>query len=169
MTFEAEIVTKFLADLVNATSDCVQALSDQCLAEGLITRSTYDRVLESGETSKEKARFLILAVHNSTEIDGNCFDILLEILDKQLPPASKQKLLQEMRKEREERGNSCKALVSAHPVQQSAELDVPITAASLQCVQQQNSLLGRFENSVSRLAYSSAQKNLKLKKNCKAG
>ena len=38
-------------------------------------------------------------------------------------------------------------------------MDVPLTVTSLQSVQQQSSLLGRYENSVSRLAYSSAQKN----------
>ena len=58
---------------------------------------------------------LILGVQKSTKTDGACFDILLEILDKQLPPASKQKLLLEMRKEREERANSCLALVPAQP------------------------------------------------------
>ena len=157
----AEILTKFLADLVNATSDCVQAISDQCLAKGLITGSTYRRVLESGGTSEDKARTLILGVQKSTKTDGACFDILLEILDEQLPPASKQKLLLEMRKEHEERANSCLALVpAAHSAQQSTDpVDMPLTAASQQCVQQQSSLLGRYENSVSRLAYSSAQKN----------
>ena len=160
---EAEVITKFLVDLVNATSDCVQAISDQCLAKGLITRSTYDRVLESWGTRKEKARSLVLAVQNSTETDGSCFDILLEILDEQLPPASKQKLLLEMSKERTERANSCKlaALVPVHSQSQqlSTELAVPLTVTSLQCIQQQSSLLERFENSVGRLAHSSAQKN----------
>ena len=154
----AEVITKFLADLVNATSDCVQAISDQCLAKGLITRSTYDRVLESGATSKDKARILILAVQGSIKTDGICFDMLLEILDEQLPPASKQKLLLEMRKEHEDRAMPCKALIPSHS-QQTTESEVSLTVASLHCVQQQSSLLGRFENSVSRLAYSSAQKS----------
>ena len=159
----AEVLTKFLVDLVNATSDCVQAISDQCLAKGLITRSTYDRVLESGAISKEKARTLILAVQATTITDSSCFDILLEILEEELPDASKRKLLLEMRKEREERANSCLALVPATlSAQQSIDpVDMPLTAASQQCVQQQSSLLGRpgYENSISRLAYTSAQKN----------
>ena len=157
---EAEVLTKFLADLVNATSDCVQAISDQCLAKGLIIGSTYRKVLESGGTSEDKARTLILSIQSSTKTDGACFDILLEILDEQLPPASKQKLLLEMRKEREERANSCLALVpTAHSTQQSTDpTDIPLTVTSQQCVQQQSSLLSRYENSVSRLAYSSAEK-----------
>ena len=100
---EAEVsLTKFLADLVNATSDCVQVISDLCLAKGLISGSTYRKVLESGGISGEKARLeplrLNLGVQKSTKRGGGCFDILLEILDEQLPPASKQKLLLEMRR-----------------------------------------------------------------------
>ena len=54
---EADVIMKFLADLVNTTSDCVQAVSDQCLAKGLITESIYRRrILESGGTSEDKAR-----------------------------------------------------------------------------------------------------------------
>ena len=152
------MITKFLADLVNATSDCVQAISDQCLAKGLITRSTYDRVLEPGGISEDKARTLILSVQKSTRTDSSCFNTLVEILDEQLPPASKRKLLQEMKQELEDRAMSSKTLVPLHS-QQSAEFNMPLTVASLQCVQQQSSLLGRYENSVSRLAYTSARKN----------
>ena len=155
---EAEIIANFLAELVNATSDCVQAVSDRCLAKGVITRSIYDRVLESGGTSEDKARTLILAVQKSIKTDGGCFDILLEILGEQLPPASKQKLLLEMRKQCED---SCIALVSAHSqwrqITGATAFEVLLNDASLQCVQQH---LGRFENSVSlRLAYTCAQKN----------
>ena len=160
---EAEVITKFLAYLINAMSDCVQATSDQCLAKGLIAASTYRKVLESGGTSEDKARILILGVQKSTKTDCNCFDILLEILDEELPPASKQKLLLEMRKEREDRANSSHkvALVpAAHSERSTNSLEVPLTIASLQCVQEQSSLLGRFENSVGRLSYSSAQKNV---------
>ena len=155
------MITKFLADLINATSDCVQAISDQCLAKGLITRSIYDRVLESGGISEDKARTLILSIQKSSKTDSSCFNILLEILDEQLPPASKRKLLQEMRQEVADRAAMlCKALVptTSQQITESA-FDVPLTVASLQCVQQQSSLLGRYENSVSRMAYTSAQKN----------
>ena len=129
-----------------------------CLAKGLITGSTYRRVLKSGGTSEDKARILILGVQKSTKTDSACFDILLEILDEQLPPASKQKLLQE----REERANPCLALVPAThstQAQQSTDpADILLTVTNQQCVQQQSSLLSRYENSVSRLAYSSAEK-----------
>ena len=47
-----------------------------------------------------------------------------------------------MRKEREEGANSCLALVTQ---QLSTELDVPLIVTSQQCLQQQSSLLGRFE------------------------
>ena len=57
---EAKIAENFLPDLVTAISDCVQPVSDQCLAKGLISDSVYKRVLESGGTSEDKARTLIL-------------------------------------------------------------------------------------------------------------
>ena len=57
-TMEAEVINGFLPDLVTAISDCVQPVSDQCLAKGLIPDSVYKRVLESGGTSEDKARTL---------------------------------------------------------------------------------------------------------------
>ena len=98
---EAKIAENFLPDLVTAISDCVQPVSDQCLAKGLISDSVYKRVLESGGTSEDKARILILAVNESAETDGRCLEILLRILDKQLTHmfTVKEKLLSEIRKE----------------------------------------------------------------------
>ena len=40
----------------------------------------------------------------------------------------------------------------------SSQFNVPLTDTSQQCIQQQSILLGRFENSVNRLGYTSAQK-----------
>ena len=77
---EAQVITSFLPDLVTAISDIVQPVSDQCLAKGLIPESVYKRVLESGGTSEDKARTLILAVKTSTETDSRCLGILLTIL-----------------------------------------------------------------------------------------
>ena len=98
---EADVIKTFLPDLVTAISDCVQPVSDQCLAKGLISDSVYKRVLESGGTSEDKARILILAVNESAETDGRCLEILLRILDKQLTHmfTVKEKLLSEIRKE----------------------------------------------------------------------
>ena len=56
------MITSFLPRLITAISDIVQPVSDQCLAKGLIPDSVYKRVLESGGTSEDKARILILAV-----------------------------------------------------------------------------------------------------------
>ena len=59
---EAKLIESFLPELVTAISDCVQPVSDQCLAKGLIPDSVYMRVLESGGTSEDKVRILVLAV-----------------------------------------------------------------------------------------------------------
>ena len=96
---EAKVIEGFLPDLVTAISDCVQPVSDQCLAKGLIPESVYKRVLESGGTSEDKARNLMLAVKTSTETDGGCLEILLTILDEQLTNIIKEKLLSEIGKE----------------------------------------------------------------------
>ena len=154
---EAEIITKFIPDLVNAISSCVQSISDQCLSKGLIPESTHKQVLESGGTGEDKARILILSVQKSTKTDSTCFEILLTILDEQLPYAIRQKLLLEMRKEVSDRAATvCKAVV---PASQNTQL-YALGGDSLQCLQQQSSLVGRYENSVSRHAYASAQKTL---------
>ena len=134
MHMEAEVIRSFLPDLVTAISDCVQLVSDQYLAKGLISDSVYKRVLESGGTSEDKARTLILAVKKSTETDSRCFEILLNILDQQLPHTIKEKLLSEIRKELNEK------LVTSQNVQSE---DLPRESVLLQ-----NSLLGKFEDSI---------------------
>ena len=82
---EAGIIRSQLPDLVTAISDIVQPVSDHCLAKGLIPESVYKRVLESGGTSEDKARTLVLAVKTSTETDSRCFEIFLTILSEKLP------------------------------------------------------------------------------------
>ena len=63
-----------------------------------------------------------------------------------------------MRKELADRARLSKALVPVRP-QQCTESEVTLAVSSLQCIQQQSFFLCRYEKSVSRLAYSSAQKN----------
>ena len=92
------MIEDFLPDLVTAISDCVQSVSDQCLAKGLIPESVYKRVLESGGTSEDKARTLILAVKTSTETDSRCFEIFLNILHEKFPYRIRDSLLLQIRK-----------------------------------------------------------------------
>ena len=96
---EDEVINSFLPDLVTAVSDSVLSVSDQCLAKGLINETVYKRVLESGGTSEDKARTLILAVKKSTETDSRCLEILLNILEQELPFAIRENLLSKIRKE----------------------------------------------------------------------
>ena len=79
---EAQVITSFLPNLVTAISNIVQPVSDQCLAKGLIPESVHKRVLESGGTSEDKARTLVLAVKTSSETDSGCLEILLNILER---------------------------------------------------------------------------------------
>ena len=132
---EAKVIQDYLLDLVTVISDCVQPVSDQCLAKGLIPDSIYKRVLESGGTSEDEARTIILAVKTSTESDGGCLEILLSILDKQLTYTIKEKLLSEIRKELTQK-STIALTVQFVP---SEEL---LTETSLL----QASLLGKFED-----------------------
>ena len=128
------MIESFLPDLVTAISDCVQPVSDQCLAKGLISDSIYKRVLESGGTSEDKARNLILAVKISTETDGECLEIILDILEKQLPHTTKENLLSEIRLNIPENMNTAETVSLEELPKESGLL--------------QSSFLGRFEDSI---------------------
>ena len=131
------MIASFLPRLMTAISDCVQPVSDQCLAKGLIPNLVYKRVLESGGTSEDKARTLILAVKTSTETDSRCLEILLNILDQQLPYVIKDKLLSELREE---------LMKTSAVVASSSELHCQIVPKETAVVQ--TSLLGRLEDSI---------------------
>ena len=141
---EAEIIKSFLPDLVTAISDTVQPVSDQCLAKGLIPESVYKRVLESGGTSEDKARTLILAVKTSTETDSRCFEILLNILERELPFTIREKLISEIRKEQLEKANTCTAVVPSSQIVQP----LPSEELSRESALLQTTLLGKFEDAI---------------------
>ena len=153
---EAEVINSFLPDLVTAVSDSVQSVSDQCLAKGLINETVYKRVLESGWTSEDKARTLILAVKKSTETDSRCLEILLNILDQELPCAIRVNLLSKIRRELTEKANTCRAVV---PLSKAVQ-QVPLGTLSREIPLQQHSLLGRFEDSIRQHEHACAEKKL---------
>ena len=138
------MLKSFLPDLVTAISDIVQPVSDQCLAKGLIPESVYKRVLESGGTSEDKARTLILAVKKSTETDSRCFEILLTILEEKLPYGIRDNLLSQIRKEISEKANTCREVVphSAQLVHVPSE-EIPRENTAIH-----TQLLGRLEDSI---------------------
>ena len=123
-------------------------MSDQCLAKGLIPDSVYKRVLESGGTSNDKARTLVLALKTTTETDNGCLEILLDILEKQLPYATKKKLLSEIRKELTEKANT------TNTVQHLPSEELPRESALLK-----SSLLGKFEDAIRQHERACAEKS----------
>ena len=146
MEREAEVVlTSFLPDLVTAISDCVQPVSDQCLAKGLIPDSAYKRVLESGGTSEDKARTLILAVKKSTETDSRCLEIFLKILEEQLPYTIRDKLLSKIKNEIAEKAETTANVPKC--VSQDIE-HIPREELVKESFVLPNYLLARFEKSV---------------------
>ena len=145
---EASIIKSFLPDLVTSISDCVQPVSDQCLAKGLIPDSVYKRVLESGGTSDDKTRILVLAVMKSAETDSRCFWIFLDILEQVLPRGIKDALLSAMKKEITEQAKgstSCMAVVTWGQNSQLTPL-TPLTSGEV--VKQQTSHFGKLEDAV---------------------
>ena len=143
ITMEAEIITKFLPDLVTAISDCVQPVSDQCLAKGLIPDSVYKRVLESGGTSEDKARTLILAVKTSTETDSKCLEIFLNVLDEQLPYGIKDKPLSKIRNE-----ITVRTFTEAEVPKCTPPHSIPSEELAKESFVLPSYLLGRFEKAV---------------------
>ena len=147
----ASIIKSFLPDLVTAISDCVQPVSDQCLAKGLIPDSVYKRVLESGGTSDDKTRNLVLAMVKSTETDSRCFGIFLDVLEQVLPRGIKDALLSAMKKEvtmvtEQAKGStSCMAVVTWG---QNSQLTPLTQLTSGEVVKQQTSHFGKLEDAV---------------------
>ena len=153
---EGEVINSFLPDLVTAVSVSVLPVSDQCLAKGLINETVYKRVLESGGTSKDKARTLILAVQKSTETDSRCLEILLNILEQELPYAIRDNLLSKIRKELTEKANTSRAVV---PLSKAVQ-QVPLGELSKEIPLQQSALLGRFEDSIRQHEHACAEKKV---------
>jgi hypothetical protein len=152
----AEADTLKAADLVTAIFDCVQSVSDQCLAKGLISQTIRERVLVSRGTSKEQARTLILSVHNSTKTDESCFEVFLDILNEILPYRVKEKLLREMRKDLADHSGASKHKARI-PVFQGARSFV-VEDGRLQRIQQQGFLFSKYESSMKNYAHASAEK-----------
>ena len=153
ITMEAEVITSFLPRLVNAIGDCVQPVSDQCLAKGLISHSTYKTILESDKKGEDKARVLIQTVISSTETEGTCLNLFLDSLDQVLPYVVKDKLLSEIKAKQD---NTCKSVV---PLSQTFQL-VPSEQLPRESVALHTKLLGRFEDSIRQHERACAEKNL---------
>ena len=153
---EGEVIHSFLPDLMTAVSDIVLSVSDQCLAKGLINETVYKRVLESRATSEDKARTLILAVKKSTETDSRCLEILLNILEQELPCAIRENILSKIRKGLTEKANTSRAVV---PLSKAVQ-QVPLGELSKETTLQQKLLLGRFEDSIRQHEHAYAEKEL---------
>ena len=156
---ESSILRRFLPDLVTAISDCVHSVSDRCLAEGLIPDSTYRRVLESGGTSEDKTRSLLLAVIKSTETDSRCLGILLNILGQVLPYGVRDKLLLAIKKELIEQAE-CTSVIAMGQNSQlvAAQPGTPLTSGEI--VKYQASLFGKLEDAIRQHEHACAEKKL---------
>ena len=157
---EAEVIKQLLPDLVSAVSDIVPAVSDQCLAKGLISESTSRQMLELSVASEQRARTLVHSVHKSIKTESSCFPVFLEVLSETLPYRIKEKMVYELKQKLTDCSSVCKTVV---PASQSQSSQPPATVpleSRLQCIQQQSFFLDRYESSVSRHASASTEKSL---------
>ena len=106
---EARVIKNFFPELVTAIGDCIHSMSDQCLAKGLLSDSTYRKILQSTGTNDDKARILLLSILSIIEGDHTCFEIFLSALNESLPLGSTNHILSAMKKELNEM--SCKEMV----------------------------------------------------------
>ena len=143
---EARVIKNFFPELVTAIGDCIHPMSDQCLAKGLLSDSTYRKILQSTGTNDDKARILLSSILSITEGDhtdsSTCFELFLSALNESLPPGSKS-ILSAMKKELNEISCKYKEVV---PLGQRMILSA--TEVSKRCVTQQESLFGRLEDSI---------------------
>ena len=82
---EAKVIQQFFPNLISAVGACVQNVSDHCLAEGLIEKTTQEKVLESAGTEAGKARILMCAVRDTITRNPTCFDVFINVLEEVLP------------------------------------------------------------------------------------
>ena len=151
-----EVIQKFTPQLVTAVSSCIQAVSDQCLAKGLITDGVYRTVLESRSTNEDKARNLLRATKDSIQTESQCFEIFLSILESELPYTSRETLISAIREEFADKDNTCRAVVL---VTQDIQL-LQSEKLSQQCILQQHSLISRLEDSVRKHESACTEKSL---------
>ena len=117
-------------------------MSDQCLVKGLLSDSTYRKILQSTGTNDDKARILLLSILSIIG-DHTCFEIFLSALNESLPLGSTIHILSAMKKELNEM--SCK---NKEIVPLGHRMVLSQTEVSKRCITQQECLFGRLEDSI---------------------
>ena len=84
---EIRVIQCFTPELVSVVSGSILEVSDQFLAEELITEGVYRRILESSMANADKTRILLNAVKDVIRIDNSYFETTMSIL-KALPICS---------------------------------------------------------------------------------
>lgn len=92
-----KVILKLTPTLVTALCDCVNDVSDHCLAKGLITEDTNAEMLVPAISSRNKARILLKAIRGVVEINSDCFDTFTDILEEVLPFGVRRKLITSLR------------------------------------------------------------------------
>ena len=146
MDLEAKAFESLMPFLVTAITDCVQAVSDSCLAAGLISQKTYETVvLQSGSSNQDKTRSLLISILNSIKTDSECGQIFISILQEELPAKIVDKVISRIKSQ-----SHLSLPYAMHSTSAVAVPDNPSTqfASGRDVSRHQTSLLGRFEDSI---------------------
>ena len=147
----------FLPDLVTAISDSIVPVSTVCFSKEIISKATYESVLQlAGGTNEVKTNKLLLAVIKSAETDSRCFGCFLNVLDEVLPYAVKGAVLSAMRKEASDQAQ-CMSVVTWGENSQVASV-TPLTSGEV--VKQQICLIGKLEDTIRQHERACVQKHI---------
>ena len=96
LAMELEVFQQFKPKLITAISDSVLKIAVKCRARGFINVLTYEKIVHKEHTSIQQATLLVDVVDKCITTDCANFEVFVDILDDELPPACK-KPLSEMR------------------------------------------------------------------------
>ena len=97
---EIRAIQKYTPELISAISTCLQEVSDQCSAKGLISESKQKRLHEATNMcSEDKVRMLLQSIKDNTAIDERCFEIFLATLSNEMPHAISRSLISSIKEE----------------------------------------------------------------------
>ena len=82
MTARQVVIKRHMSQLKSSMQHFIAPIASQCQTKGLISKETYQSVMKTKKTVKQRTKFLLVNVCNSVRADGEKFDVFIEILEK---------------------------------------------------------------------------------------
>ena len=80
MSAESRAFINKFADLVTGINHAVSGVADRCLTRNLIARETYDKVLQTGDTTQDKTRLVLTNIASRIEYNPKRFHDFVIVL-----------------------------------------------------------------------------------------